>query len=133
MCNLGRMTAALDEIRRLFGTLRGNTIPQAYEGVIQRIADWTGASDSLLHVHAGMAVLLAARLLTGRSLATPIPFAAVCVFEFVNEVMDRMSYGSWHWPDTGMDALNTLFWPFVLMIGLRVRRARAARATRRGR
>jgi hypothetical protein len=39
-----------------------------YEQVIQSIGDGTGASDALLHVHAGMVVLLAARLVTGRSL-----------------------------------------------------------------
>jgi hypothetical protein len=94
-----------------------------YEQVIQSIGDGTGASDALLHVHAGMVVLLAARLVTGRSLATPIPFAVVCVAELANEILDRMSHGSWLWADTSLDVINTLVWPFVLMIGLRVRRS----------
>ncbi len=100
------------------------SIPEHYHRLIVWIGDGTGAPDALLHVHAGMAVLIAARLITGRSLATPIPFAVVCLAELLNEVMDRLSHGSWQWPDTGLDVVNTLFWPFILMIGLRARRAR---------
>jgi len=98
-------------------------LPHLYQQFIQWIGDGTGAPDSLLHVHAGMAVLFLARLATRRSLATPVPFAIVCLAELGNEVMDRLNYGSWRWPDTSLDILNTLFWPFVLMIGLRWRRA----------
>lgn len=96
-------------------------IVQAYGQLIAWIGDGTGASDALLHVHAGMAVLLMARLVTGKSLATPIPFAAVCCAELANEILDRMIHGSWRWADTGLDVVNTLFWPFVLMVGLRMR------------
>jgi hypothetical protein len=102
-------------------------LPEQYERLINWIGDGTGAPDALLHVHAGMAVLLLARLVTGRSLATPIPFAVVCLAELANEVMDRLAHGSWRWEDTSLDILNTLFWPFVLMVGLRLRRAREAR------
>lgn len=103
---------------------------QAYADLIRSIGDGTGASDSLLHVHAGMAVLLIARIVTRRSLATPVPFLVVCVAELCNELLDRMSHGAWRWHDTAFDALNTLFWPFVLMVGLRARRAREARVKR---
>jgi len=94
-----------------------------YQDLIIAIGDGTGASDSLLHVHAGLAVLFLARLITRRSLATPIPFLVVVVAEAANEIMDRLNYGSWRPEDTGLDILNTLFWPFVLMVGLRWRRA----------
>lgn len=102
-------------------------IPEQYEGVIRWIGDGTGAPDALLHVHAGMVVLILARLITRRSLATPIPFAVVCVAELANEVMDRLTNGSWRWPDTSLDIINTLFWPFVLMVGLHARRAQDLR------
>lgn len=92
-----------------------------YETITVSIRDETGASDSLLHVHAGMAVLLIARVVTGKSLATPIPFLIVCVAALANEVLDRINYGFWRPVDTSLDLLNTLFWPFVLMIGLRIR------------
>lgn len=98
-----------------------------YHRFIIWLGDGTGASDSLLHVHAGMAVLLAARLITRRSLATPVPFAVVCIAELVNEVLDRIHDGTWLWGDTALDVLNTLFWPFVLMVGLRIRRSRSER------
>lgn len=102
------------------------TIARTYGTLIRWIGDRTGASDSLLHVHAGLAVLLLARLITGKSLATPIPFAVVCAAELANEILDRINHGSWMWRDTSLDVLNTLFWPFVLMIGLRARRLRDA-------
>ena len=109
------------------GLMSRMNLPEKYHQIILWIGDATGAPDALLHVHAGMAVLIAARLITGRSLATPIPFAVVCLAELLNEVMDRLSHGSWQWPDTSLDVVNTLFWPFIVMIGLRVRRAREGR------
>jgi hypothetical protein len=98
-------------------------IPALYQALVFAIGDGTGASDSLLHVHAGLAVLFLARLVTRRSLATPIPFLVVVAAEAFNEIMDRITYGSWRVADTSLDIVNTLFWPFVLMIGLRWRRA----------
>ena len=105
-------------------------ITALYQSIIFAIGDGTGASDSLLHVHAGLAVLFLARLVTRRSLATPIPFLVVVAAETANEIMDRLSYGSWRMQDTGLDILNTLFWPFVLMVGLRWRRAHEIPAAR---
>ncbi len=96
---------------------------ELYHDAIISLGDDTGASDSLLHVHAGLAVMLLARLITRKSLATPIPFLVVCAAELFNEVMDRLATGSWRPMDTSLDVVNTLFWPLMLMIGLRVRRA----------
>lgn len=100
-------------------------IPALYASFIRWIGDGTGMADSLLHVHAGMAVLLLARLVTRRSLATPWPLLVVCLAELANEVMDRLHYGSWRWADTLGDVTNTIFWPAVLCAGLRWRRARS--------
>jgi hypothetical protein len=99
-------------------------LPKLYHDATMWIGDGTGAPDALLHVHAGMAILLLARIVTGRSLATPIPFVVVCVAEFGNEVLDRLALGHWNTVDATADVINTLFWPLVLMIGLRLRRAR---------
>ena len=99
------------------------SFPALYQELINAIGDGTGASDSLLHVHAGLAILFLARLISRRSLATPIPFLVVVVAEAANEIMDRLTYGSWRVQDTALDIVNTLFWPFVLMVGLRWRRA----------
>lgn len=100
---------------------------QLYHEAVLWIGDGTGASDSLLHVHAGLAVLFLARLVSRRSLATRVPFLVVCVAELANEIMDRLAFGGWRWEDTALDVVNTLFWPFVLMVGLRWRRARELR------
>lgn len=96
---------------------------ELYGRLIAWVGDGTGAPDTVLHIHAGMAVLLFVRVVTGRSLATPWPLLAVYVAEFVNEVLDRINHGQWM-SDTTSDVLNTVFWPTVLFIGLRIRRAR---------
>ncbi|MDQ4087501.1 MAG: hypothetical protein M3177_05775 [Pseudomonadota bacterium] len=104
--------------------------PVLYERLMLWIGDGTGASDTLLHVHAGLAVLFLARIVTRRSLASPVPFLVVLVAELGNELMDYLSYGSVRWEDTLFDIANTLFWPFVLMVGLRLRRSRESLAPR---
>ncbi|OWQ99980.1 hypothetical protein [Sphingopyxis witflariensis] len=98
---------------------------EIYKFVVQSVGDRTGASDSLLHVHAGMAVMFLARLVTRRSLATWTPFLAVLAAALAKEIVDRAAHGAWRMPDTMFDIINTIFWPFVLMVGLRWRRARS--------
>jgi hypothetical protein len=83
--------------------------------------DRTGLPDTILHIHAGMAVLMIARLLTRRSLGSFVPWSFVVLAEAFNEVMDRLNFGSWRWEDTTSDVLNTLFWPTVICLGLRMR------------
>ncbi|MBB5713381.1 hypothetical protein [Sphingomonas aerophila] len=105
-------------------------IPALYASMIQQIGDGTGMADFVLHIHAGMAVLILARLITRRSLSTPIPLLVVVAAEACNEILDRLHYGSWRPADTTADVINTLFWPTVLFIGLRLRRARELDAVR---
>jgi hypothetical protein len=104
--------------------MRAMDIPALYARLIDAIGDGTGMADSLLHVHAGMAVLILTRILTRRSLATPIPLLMVVAAEAANEILDRLNYGSWRWGDTASDVVNTLFWPTALFVGLRLGRAR---------
>lgn len=96
------------------------SVPTFYHSLIVWIGDGTGLPDSILHIHAGMAVLLLARLASGRSLGTFIPFAFVLVAEAANEILDYMAYG-WRPTDTYLDIANTLFWPFVLSLAVRLR------------
>lgn len=102
----------------------GMNLPDRYNELIRAIGTETGMADTLLHVHAGMAVLLLVRLVTKRSLATPWPLLGVCLAEAANEVLDRLHWGSWRLEDTAIDAVNTLFWPTMLFVGLRLRRSR---------
>ena len=62
-----------------------------------------------------------ARLVTRRSLGHAVPWTVVAIAEVFNEAMDRLHYGSWRWPDTASDVVNTLFWPTVICIGVRWR------------
>jgi hypothetical protein len=95
-------------------------LPNLYHEWILWIGDGTGLPDAILHIHAGLAVLLLVRLVSQRSLATFIPFAAVVVAEFGNELMDYLSYGM-RWADTLSDLGNTLFWPFVISLSVKLR------------
>lgn len=96
-------------------------IPATYHRFIDWIGDGTGLPDTILHIHAGMAVLMVARVVTRRSLGSFVPWSVVVVAELFNEVMDRLHFGSWRWPDTTLDVLNTLFWPTVICLGIRMR------------
>ena len=96
-------------------------VPALYHEFIDWIGDGTGLADSLLHIHAGMAILLLTRLVSGRSLGSFVPLSVVALAEFVNEVLDRLHFGSWRWPDTLSDVANTLFWPLVICLAVRVR------------
>jgi hypothetical protein len=95
-------------------------IPGIYHGWIEWIGDGTGLPDAILHIHAGLAILLLVRLVTRRSLGTFIPFAFVVVAEFGNELLDYLHYG-WRPDDTYADIGNTLFWPLVISLGVRLR------------
>ena len=85
------------------------------------LGDGTGLPDTIIHVHAGLAVLLVARLVTGRSLGTLIPLSVVVAAEGANEILDRLHYGSWRWSDTLGDIANTLFWPVIICLAVRLR------------
>jgi hypothetical protein len=75
-------------------------LPKLYRTAIDWIGDGTGLPDTVLHIHAGMAVLLIARVMTRRSLGTLVPLSIVALAELGNELMDRLYFGSWRWPDT---------------------------------
>ncbi len=96
-------------------------LPALYHSFIDWIGDGTGLPDTILHIHAGMAILLIARLMTGRSLGTFVPLSFVAAAEAANEILDRLHFGSWRWPDTLSDIGNTLFWPTVICLAIRFR------------
>lgn len=95
-------------------------LPALYHSLILWIGDGTGLPDAILHIHAGLAILLVARMISRRSLASFLPFAAVVFAEAANEIMDYLTYGV-RMADTLADIGNTLFWPFVVSLGVRLR------------
>ena len=98
-------------------------IADSYYAWIRWIVDQTQMSDEILHIHAGMAVLLLARVLTGRTLGTFVPLAFVVAAEVVNETLDSLAHGSWRWAETSRDLFNTLLWPVLLCLAIRLRPA----------
>lgn len=98
------------------------TFPERYHSLTLWIAGVTGLPDPVLHIHAGLAVLLVARFISGRPLGSFIPFLCVVLVEAGNEVLDYLASG-WRPADTASDIVNTLFWPFVLSLAVRLRPA----------
>lgn len=96
-------------------------LPERYHEFVNWIGDGTGLPDAILHIHAGMAVLMLARIATRRSLGSFVPLGVVIAAEAFNEIMDRLTYGSWRWSDTLLDIVNTLWWPAVICLGVRLR------------
>lgn len=92
-----------------------------YQQFINWIGNGTGLPDTVLHIHAGLAVLMVARIVTRRSLGSFVPLAVVALAEGANEVMDRIIYDSWRWPDTLSDIAHTMFWPTVICLAVRFR------------
>lgn len=86
-----------------------------YVALIEFLSGGGAVSDTVLHIHGGMTVLLAARVLTGRSLATPWPLTAVVFVALFKEFADYLAYDRIK-PDTFSDILSTVFWPFVLFL-----------------
>ncbi|WP_336987563.1 hypothetical protein [Altererythrobacter aquiaggeris] len=102
-----------------------------YAAIKQAIADNTGLAGSHLHVHVGMAIFLFARLVSGRTVGTFIPFAAVVVLQCVNELIDYSNNGSWLIQNTTGDMINTLFWPLAITIAVRLRPPRSHQARKK--
>lgn len=92
-----------------------------YAWIKEAIADDTGFANTILHIHAGMLILLIVRFISRRPLESFIPFAWVLVVALLNEVIDRVNHGTWRWGDTISDIGNTLFWPFVLSLAILLR------------
>lgn len=99
-----------------------------YAALIDFLSGGGAVSDTVLHIQSGMVVLLAVRVLTGRSLATPWPLTAVVFAALSKEFADYLAYDRIK-PDTFSDIFNTVLWPLVLFVGLRLRRAKFPSAT----
>ena len=61
-------------------------LPKFYHQWIDWVGDGTGLPDTILHIHAGMALLMIARLITRRSFGTFIPWTVVAAGEAFNEI-----------------------------------------------
>lgn len=91
-----------------------------YQSLIVWIRDWSGFPDTLLHLHAGLATLFLARLVSGRSLASFLPLAWVVAVALANEALDYFASDRM-WGDALSDIAHTIFWPFALSACCRLR------------
>ncbi|KQM20920.1 hypothetical protein ASE73_15910 [Sphingomonas sp. Leaf24] len=107
-------------------------ISSEYASLVQWIRDNTDASDAVLHIHAGMIVLILARLVTRYPLSHPVPFIVVLVVAAANEVLNRLNFGSWRWSDTTVDFTCSVFWPAMLFVVLAMQQRVERRPALRG-
>lgn len=91
-----------------------------YDRATHWVSNLSGASDPMLHVHAGLASFVLAWLLLRRPLSSGLPFAVAFGLAVLNEGLDYLHQGL-RWPEAGLDLLITVFWPFVLTIAARAR------------
>ena len=75
-----------------------------------------GVSESLLHVHAGLAIFVLTALLLRQRMRSWIPLVVVIVLELANETIDYYYSSGWDLASSTMDVVNTLLWPLVLFL-----------------
>ncbi len=88
-----------------------------YSSAKQALSTALGASEDLLHLHAGLIIFFVAALLLRRRMRSRVPIALVYFFAFGNEVIDALSPvgGATVW-GAAIDILNTIFWPTLLFL-----------------
>lgn len=81
------------------------------------IGDYLGASEALLHVHAGLSIFLLSSLLFRRRMRSRVPISLVFAFAVANELADVMTPGHTSRPwEPIFDILNTVVWPTLLFL-----------------
>ena len=90
------------------------------------VVEATGLARDTLHLHFGLALMVAVALLFRRSLASPWPWLAVILFAVLGEYLDwRDSMAlraPWQLEESVKDFLNTMFWPTMLVLMARFTR-----------
>jgi hypothetical protein len=93
------------------------TLAERYSAAKEELSSLTGASEDLLHLHAGLLILFATALLLKRRLRSTVPIAMVWVFALANEAVDLLSPGASASPwEPVADIANTVFWPTLLFL-----------------
>lgn len=73
-------------------------------------------SESLLHLHAGLAIFVVTALLLRQRMRSWIPLAVVVALAVLNELIDYSYSPRWDLQSSGKDLLNTILWPFILFL-----------------
>lgn len=96
-----------------------------YAEAIGWLSERTGWTDAMLHMNAGLVIMVVAALALARAPGDLLPFLAVVAAAFGNEAMDYLHNGVFM-PDTVSDISQTIFWPAILLITSRIIRHRSA-------
>lgn len=97
------------------------SIAGMYDQAVVRLATALGASDSTLHVHAGLLIFSLVWLVSKRPLANGGPLTAVILGAMFNEILDYLHQG-FDWKDATLDILLTICWPAIITAVARRRR-----------
>lgn len=101
-----------------------------YSAAKQALGTTLGASEDVLHLHAGLVIFFAAALFLRHRMRSRVPIALVYVFAFGNEVIDAYSpAGGATLTGSVADILNTIVWPTLLFLLAR-RRGKAGKPDR---
>ena len=91
----------------------------AVQAIKLAIVTATGLSKDALHIYIGLTVLLITAAVLQKPLRSTIPWLAVFTLAVAGELVDMRddiaSLGYWRWGASLHDAINTLFWPTVLL------------------
>jgi hypothetical protein len=89
-----------------------------YEHTVDSLILLTWGQDKPIHISAGLLIWLVSALVMRKGLRDPATLVPVFALEIVNEIVDRIAHGSWHWPDTVGDFIATIMWPCVMCTAL---------------
>ena len=91
-----------------------------YGAAKQWLSAFTGASEDLLHVHAGLLIFVVSALVLKKKMRSSVPLGLVVAFALLNEVVDQLAGGGRQDPlEPFVDFANTVFWPIVLFLAAR--------------
>ncbi|MET0270156.1 MAG: hypothetical protein ABW173_06980 [Sphingomonas sp.] len=100
------------------------TIAPTYHDATAAIVRLSGGSDTLVHVHVGLAIYFGVQMLLNTRRGSLHALQAVFAAEVANELLDRLWCGSWRWPDTLGDVAATMLWPTIAFTVSKLRRRR---------
>ena len=101
-----------------------------YSAAKESLGTTLGATEDLLHLHAGLIIFFAAALFLRHRMRSRVPIALVYIFAFGNEAIDAYSpAGGATLTGSVVDILNTIFWPTLLFLLAR-RRGQAGKPDR---
>jgi len=92
-----------------------------YSALKNAMADATGATEELLHVHFGLLIFIATAVVFRRRMHSFWPVSLVWAFALANEIVDYFVPG-WVAFTSFLDVVNTVFWPTMLFLVARRRR-----------